>query len=258
MTLPLASRRILVTRAAHQSDKLSEGLRLLGAVPVEVPLLEIRPPASFDALDQALGQIHLYDWIVFTSTNTVRSLMSRATVLGLDLISERRARIAAVGESTAASLRESGFEVRYVPESYVAESLISGFPEPLQEKRILLARAAIARDVIPTALEQAGATVDVADAYQNVLPHDAPVRLREALEGRLDAATFTSSSSVTHLADAANQAGVAFPLPGVPSVSIGPITSQTLREHGWEPAAEANPHDIPGLVAAVELVLQKS
>jgi uroporphyrinogen-III synthase len=121
----------------------------------------------------------------------------------------------------------------------------------LAGQRILIARAAIARDVIPDALRAAGAQVDVVDAYRNVMPKAAPTLLRAALEQGIDAATFTSSSSVTHLAEAAKAAGLTFPFAGVAAISIGPITSQTLREHNWEPAAEANPSDIPGLVAAL-------
>ena len=116
-------------------------------------------------------------------------------------------------------------------------------------------RAAVARDVIPEALRAAGAEVEVVEAYRNVLPEAAPERLRRALAEGLDAATFTSSSSATHLAEAARMAGVAWPFAGVPAVSIGPITSQTLRNLGWPPAAEASPSDIPGLIAAVERIL---
>jgi uroporphyrinogen-III synthase/uroporphyrinogen III methyltransferase/synthase len=111
--------------------------------------------------------------------------------------------------------------------------------------------------VIPDALREAGAVVDVVDAYRNVLPEGAPILLRQAVAEGLDAATFTSSSSVTHLAEAARAAGVAWPLAGVPAISIGPITSQTLRDLGWPPAAEAEPSDIPGLIAAVERVLSR-
>jgi uroporphyrinogen-III synthase len=258
MTLPLAGRRVLVTRAAHQAGKLSDGLRALGADPVEVPVLGIGPPKSFKALDRALHQIPHYDWFIFTSANTVRAVVDRAAELGVGLAPAKGAQVAAVGEATAGALRNAGFQIDYIPENYVAESLIAGFPGKLGGKRILLARASVARDVIPDALKEAGATVDVADAYQNVLPHDAPDRLREALEARLDAATFTSSSSVTHLAHAAERARIAFPLFGVPSISMGPITSKTLREFGWEPAAEADPHDLPGLIAATERVLHRT
>ncbi len=259
--LPLAGRRILVTRAAHQAGKLSEGLRALGAEPVEVPVLEICPPASFAPLDAALRQLESYDWLILTSANAVRALVERAAELGIALAQPARWKVAAVGEATAAAARKAGLQVAFVPEAYVAESLVEGLLPSLQSRassqRILLVRAAVARDVIPDALRAAGAAVEVVDAYRNVLPESAPSLLRRALAEGLDAATFTSSSSATHLAEAARAAGVAWPLASVPAVSIGPITSQTLRELGWEPAAEADPFDIPGLIVAVERVLHR-
>lgn len=253
--LPLAGRRVLVTRAAHQAGKLSEGLRALGAEPVEVPVLEIRPPASFGPLDAALRQLDRYDWLILTSANAVRALAERAAALGIALAQPARLSVAVVGEATASAARKAGLQVAFVPEAYVAESLVEGLLQSLQNQtssqRILLTRAAVARDVIPGALRSAGAEVDVVDAYRNVLPEAAPDQLRRAVAEGLDAATFTSSSSATHLAEAARLAGVAWPFAGVPAVSIGPITSQTLRELGWEPAVEANPSDISGLISAV-------
>jgi uroporphyrinogen-III synthase/uroporphyrinogen III methyltransferase/synthase len=326
--LPLAGRRvlegkrILVMRAAHQAGKLSEGLRALGAVPVEVPVLEIQPPADPAPLDRALrilAAAHTdpckadpcpilsassaertgnqaanssaslqsgYDWLILTSANTVRALVERSEVLGLSLALGPQLQVAAVGEATAAAARKAGLPVALVPENYVAESLVEELlnkakcsdalkghdlsraeqsqpnegalaPEgSLQGLRFLIARAEIARDVIPDALRAAGATVDVVDAYRNVMPAAAPELLRAALGKGIDAATFTSSSSVTHLAAAAREAGIAFPFAGVRAISIGPITSQTLRDLGWEPAAEASVSDIPGLTAAVDRVLR--
>jgi uroporphyrinogen-III synthase/uroporphyrinogen III methyltransferase/synthase len=252
--LPLAGRRILVTRAMDQAGKLSDTLRALGAEPVEVPVIEIGPPKSFAALDAAIRRLVQYDWLVFTSANAVKAFVLRALALHVPLTG-MRAKIAAVGAATAEVIAKAGFTVSYVPEKYVAESLVAGFPEDVKDKRFLLARATVARDVIPDALREAGARIDVADAYENVLPVKAPEVLQRAMKGRIDAATFTSSSSVTHLAEAARKGTCRFPLPGVLAVSIGPVTSKTLREHGWEPAAEADPHDIPGLVAAVSRVL---
>jgi uroporphyrinogen-III synthase len=156
-----------------------------------------------------------------------------------------------VGESTAEAARKAGFRVNFVPQSYVAESLSDGMAGQVAGARILLARAAGARDVIPDALRAAGATVDVVDAYQNGMPCRAPEQLQTALAEGIDGATFTSSSSVTHLREAANAARLGWPFAGVRAASIGPITSQTLRESGWEPAVEASPSDIPGLVRAV-------
>ena len=258
--LPLAGRRVLVTRAAHQAGKLSKGLRALGAVPVEVPVLEIRPPASLEPLDAALRQLDRYDWLILTSANTVRVLVERAETLGIALAQSPRLQVAAVGEATSEAAHKAGLKVAFVPEAYVAESLVEGLLQLLHSsrQRILLARAAVARDVIPDALRAAGVVVDVVDAYHNVLPEETPDKLRRAVAEGIDAATFTSSSSVTHLAEAARAAGVGWPLAGVPAVSIGPITSRTLRELGWEPAAEAVPFDIPGLIAAVVQVLRRT
>ena len=295
--------RVLVTRARHQAGKLSEGLRALGYEPVEVPVLEIQPPASFEALDTALRQLHSYDWLILTSANTVRALADRAALLGISLApspvqslievepsqpprlsssvgepttcsgAELRSgledggvhagpQVAAVGVATAEAARRAGFQITLVPESYLAESLLTsilgGANPSVSGQRILLARAAIARDVLPDALREAGAEVDVVDAYRNIVPEIAPELLRQALQDGLDAATFTSSSSATHLQEAAHAAGVEWPFAGVPAISIGPITSQTLRELGWEAALEANPSDIPGLIAAVEQVLHGS
>jgi uroporphyrinogen-III synthase len=270
----------------------------MGAEPVEVPLLEIQPPADWAPLDRALGALGSYDWLILTSANAVRALKERAIALGRPFELNLGPKVAAVGEATAAAARLAGLPVNLVPEHYVAESLIEQIfsaahkalgrdlsdsektssyftlalhTHPLEGHdlsasqksgalahegslrglRFLLARAEMARDVIPDALRAAGATVDVVDAYRNVMPQAAPQLLRQALAAGIDAATFTSSSSVTHLASAAREAGIAFPLAGVRAISIGPITSQTLRDLGWEPAAEASVSDISGLVAAI-------
>jgi uroporphyrinogen-III synthase len=256
----LAGRCILVTRAAHQAGRLSEGLRALGVEPVEVPVLEIRPPASFAALDSALQDIASYDWLIFTSANAVQAFIERAATMGgmTTLSISPHTRIAAIGSSTAAVLRNAGLQVDFIPASYVAETLVEGLASYWPGQRVLLARASQARDVIPDALRAAGAQVDVVDVYRNVLPADAPEKLRAAMTEKLDAATFTSSSSVTHLAEAAAKAGIPFPLHGIPAISIGPVTSQTLCEHNWPPAAEASPHDIPGLIAAVKRFFEQN
>jgi uroporphyrinogen-III synthase len=254
-SLPLAGRRVLVTRAAHQAGKLSDGLRELGAEPIEVPVLEIRPPESFEALDGALLGLASYDWLILTSANAVRALVVRAAELGVALTPRAGLKVAAVGEATAAAARDVGFLITIVPEIYVAESLVEGLASLSYGQKILLARAAVARDVIPDALRAAGASVNVVDAYRNVMPDAAAEQLRQALAEGVDAVTFTSSSSVTHLAIAAGAAGVSWPFAGVAAISIGPITSGTLRQLGWEPAVQANSSDIPGLVAAVAQLL---
>jgi uroporphyrinogen-III synthase len=251
---PLAKKRVLVTRAVHQAGRLSEGLRALGALPIEVPVLEIQPPASFDPLDSALRKLGTYHWLIFTSANAVRAVVERAAACGIVFAGEGP-RVAAVGKATADAAREAGFTVAITPREYVAESLVEALAASGLCKRVLLARAAVARDLIPDALRAQGAFIEVVDAYQNSIPRAAPEQLRAALVDHIDAATFTSSSSATHLAEVARAAGVAFPLEGVKAISIGPITSATLRELGWPPAVEGAPHDIPGLLAATVALL---
>jgi len=254
-SLPLAGKRVLVTRAAHQAGKLSEELRTLGAEPVEVPVIEIQPPASFAALDAALVSLDSYDWLILTSANTVRALAKRAAELGIPFNQPSGLKVTAVGEVTAAAGREIGLSITFIPVSYVSESLIDGLKGSTACKKILLARAEVSRDVIPDALRATGAEVDVVDAYRNVMPETAPAQLRQALAKRIDAATFTSSSSVTHLSAAARAAGIPWPIADVPAISIGRITSTTLRESGWDPAAEAEKSDVASLIAAVAQLL---
>lgn len=249
---------MLITRAAHQAGKLSDGLRSLGAEPVEVPMLEVCPPESLAPLDSALRRLNEYDWLILTSANTVRVLSVRAAEQGIDLAHRATGKVAAIGPATADAARKAGFRVAVVPEAYVAESLVSELTDKIAAgtpamagKRVLLARAVVARDVIPDALRKAGATVDIAEAYRTAMPQNAPDRLREALSAPVDAVTFSSSSTVMHFAEVAFLLGLRFPLPGVLAVSIGPITSATLRQYGWKPAAEAVPSDVGGLIEAV-------
>jgi uroporphyrinogen-III synthase len=254
--LPLAGKRILVTRALHQAGKLSDGLRALGAEPVEVPVLEIRPPASFEQLDAAILNLADYDWLILTSANTVRALVVRAFELGTEFAQQVSLKVAAIGEGTAEEAGKAGLCITFVPVTSVAESFVEGLVGGAAGQRILLARAEVGRDVIPNALRNAGAQVDVVDAYRNVMPEGVPEQLQMALAQGIDAATFTSSSSVTHLVEAARQAEIPWPFAGVPAISIGPITSATLRDLGWEPSIEANPSDIPGLISAVVQLFQ--
>jgi len=120
--LPLAGKRILVTRALHQAGKLSDGLRGLGAEPVEVPVLEIRPPISFDPIDAALRQLDRYDWLILTSANTVRALDRRAKELGIGFVLPTSLHVAAIGEGTAEAARKAGLHITFVPVTNVAES----------------------------------------------------------------------------------------------------------------------------------------
>lgn len=250
--LPLLGKRVLVTRAAHQAGKLSEELAALGADPVAVPVLEMAPPDSYEPLDAALQRLDGFDWLILTSGNAVEAVAARCSYLQVRVGGPR---VAAVGRATAQAARKAGFSVAVVPESYHSEGLVAALGDAAKGKRVLLARAAVARDVIPEALAASGAEITVVDAYRTVIPEGAANLLKEAMRGRIDAAAFTSSSSVKHLAALAREAEIAFPLEGVKAVSIGPVTSGTLREFGWEPAAEAARADVSELVDAVRQIL---
>lgn len=250
---PLTGKIILVTRAQQQAGRLSDGLRELGASVIELPVIEIVPPDSFDPLDNALRQLCEYDWVVFTSANTVQVLAERSQLLGVGLAAFNNLKMVAIGSATASAMAQQGMKVDLVPDRYVAESVVEALGNKVSGSRILLARARVARDVIPEALSNAGAQVDVIDAYQTVIPAGSEQRVREIFGPDLyaiDAVTFTSSSTVKNFVTLLRQAEVALPIVGVKACSIGPVTSATMREYGWEPAVEAEQYDIPGLVAA--------
>ena len=251
---PLAGKRIMVTRARHQAGQLSIQLSALGAQVIEIPAIEIQPPESFEPLDNALRSLAQYQWLIVTSANTVRSLCERMGKLGLTAAAFAHLSIAAVGSATAQALADAGFRIALVPKEYVAESLLSALDGQVGGKRVLLARAAIARDIIPISLVEQGAEVDVVDAYRTVVPASSAehiAKLFSPSQQPPDAATFTSSSTVTNFFHLLASAGIEHAPDAMKAVSIGPITSQTLRDYGWEPASEADPHDLSGLVAAV-------
>lgn len=253
MSAPLTGRRILVTRARHQAGQLSSQLAELSADVIEIPAIEVVPPDSWEPLDAALRNLQRYQWLIVTSANTVRFVKERIASLRLSPDAFAHLKIAAVGSATARALTEAGLSVSIIPDEYVAESLVTAIGEQVRGTCVLIARAAVARDVIPEALGAAGAQVDVVEAYRNVIPEDSIRRIAEVFvpaQPPPHAATFTSSSTVTNFFHLLNAAGLERPA-GMLAISIGPITSQTLRDHGWEPAAEADPHDISGLIAAI-------
>ena len=266
---PLAGRRILVTRAEHQAGRLSQILASLGAEPVEVPAIRILPPDTYEPLDHALRSLSSYDWIILTSANTVNAMLSRIEELGMvspasqtgQAIYGPMPKVAAVGPSTAKAAARVRWKVDLMPDKYVAESLLEALGDKLHGQRVLLARSSRSRDVIPDALRQQGVHLDVVEAYRTEIPEESLAQTRALFaDGRphdLAAATFTSSSTVDNFFKLLRASGAAFAPSTLPAISIGPITSKTLRDHQWEPAAEANPHSVEGLVDAVVKTLRR-
>jgi uroporphyrinogen-III synthase len=247
---PLGGKRILVTRALDQAGRLAEALEAEGAAVLRLPTIEIVPPESYAALDAALASIQEFDWLVFTSANAVRAFADRMNIASIGKDRLAAVHVAAIGPATAKAARERGLRVDLIPEEYVAESMAGALEKQISGKRVLLARAAVARDVIPEELGRLGAKVEAVEAYRTILPPTSVAHIHELLEGALpDAVTFTSSSTVTNFLALLEGAGVDRPL-ALRAVSIGPITTRTLRERKWEPAAEASEASIAGLVDA--------
>jgi uroporphyrinogen III methyltransferase/synthase len=235
---PLAGHTVAVTRARAQASALAARLRGLGAAAVEAPAIRIAE------LDGPAPDIAGYDLVCLTSPNGVRLLFDRLQRAGQDARAFSGARVAAIGPGTATALREHGLIADVVPERFVAEGLVEALAG-VPVRRALVARAAEARDVLPDALRERGADVDVLALYETVA-EPASERQR-SLVSRADYVTFTSSSTVRFFFESigdglSDQARL---------VSIGPVTSDALREHGHEPAVEAARHDIDGLVEAL-------
>ena len=247
--LPLFGQKIVVTRAPGQAAEFSEQLRTLGADVAELPTISIQPPADPGPLDAAIQRLASYDWLIFTSANGVRFFLDHLDRSTADLRS-LRARICAIGPATRAAVESLHLKVDLMPAEYVAEGVIAAFAtQDLAGERILLPRAAIARDLIPVELSKLGAQVDVVEAYRNVVPDGAAARAREifSADHKPDWITFTSSSTVKNFLEVAGVEA----LSGVKIASIGPITSATIREYGLTITVEAWKYTMAGLVEAI-------
>ncbi len=254
--LPLFGKRIVVTRAKGQAEVLTARLRSLGADVVELPTIEIRPAADYAPLDSAIASLACYDWLIFTSANGVRFFLERLDRSWSDLRS-LRARICAIGPATRAAIEALHLKVDLIGKEYVAESLVEAFQgHELAGKRVLLPRAAVARDVVPVEIARRGARVDVVEAYRTVIPDEAALHVRELFSAarKPDAITFTSSSTVQNFVSVSSAAV----LEGVKVASIGPVTSQTARNLGMEVAIEAAPFTMDGLVHALLTLFSNS
>jgi len=237
----LFGRRVVVTRASDQASSLVARLRELGADVVELPTIVLQDPDDGGAALRAAAQrVSSYDWVVFTSANAV----ARFLPLLRDARSFGAARIAAIGPGTAAALAAHNLAADLVPQEFVAESLLEAFAAlPQRPGRVLLPRAAAARDVFPEGLRQRGWEVDVVEAYRTTTPPP-PAELVEAARGA-DAVTFTSSSTVSGYLAAVG--------PEVPPIvaCIGPITARTARDAGLDVTVVAEEHSLDGLVHAL-------
>jgi uroporphyrinogen III methyltransferase/synthase len=243
---PLHGRRVVVTRARAQASGLAALLRNLGAEAVELPAIRTEPLIESDEARGAVERIGDYSLICVTSPNGARQLFAALAGAGRDARALAGATVAAIGPGTARALAKGGIAADVVPERFVAEALVEALANlDVAGKRVLVARAADARDVLPDALRERGAEVDVVALYETV--RETPGEEVIAAAQVADYVTFTSSSTVRNLTEAL---GDRFPA-DARVVSIGPVTSDAVREAGLSVDVEAERHDVDGLLAAL-------
>lgn len=247
--LPLFGLRVAITRPRAQAPEMARRLGALGAELIDFPTIEIHPPATYAALDAALANLETYDWLLFTSVNGVEAFRQRLAASPYDW-RKLRAKLCTIGPATRQAVEQLGLKVDVMPEEFVAEGLLAALaPEDLAGKRILLPRASVARDTAPIALRQRGAIVDVVDAYQTL-----PSAQKPTWPDGVDWVTFTSSSTVKNFLALAGPEALRM----VKTASIGPVTSDTLRQHGFTPTVEASPYTTQGVLDAILHHHQKS
>jgi len=250
---PLLGKKIVVTRARAQASDLVELLSELGAECLECPTIKIEPPADYTLLDRAIKNLSTYDWVIFTSVNGVAFFFERLFAAGKDVRAFNNLQTATIGPATEKKLFDFGLNSDIVPDSYRAESVVKAFGSmDINANKILLPRAEEARPILPIELTKMGAEVDEIPVYRTVAVDDDGDQLIKQLEGQsIDMITFTSSSTVKNFRALIPSKKFKTLLKGVIIASIGPITSDTANELGFEVHITAESYTIPGLCEAI-------
>ncbi len=250
---PLTGRRIVITRAREQAGRFRQLLEEAGGEVLEVPTIRIEPPESWEPLDRAIRRLEEFDWVVFTSVNGVERFLRRLTESGLDLGVLNGRRVAAIGPATASALEQWGVTADLVPVEYRAEGLVERLRAEIRPgDRVLLPRAAVARNLLVKELERLGAAVTEVPAYRTLPATEGAAALRKALEASaVDVVAFTSPSTVRHFMGLFSEAEAKGVLQGVAVASIGAITAATAAELGLETRIMPSEYTIPALAHAI-------
>lgn len=259
MEQPLKGRTIIITRALAQAAEFADALESYGARVVSCPAIEIVEPESYAPLDEAIENLYGYDWLIFTSVNGVDHFLRRMEAKGLGASELDELLVCAIGEATADRLRLRRVHVDLVPEQFKAEGVYAalerfvGGRERLLGRNFLIPRAAVARDYLPRALDEAGARVDVVAAYRTVAPRSSELgRVRALLAGgAVDCITFTSSSTVRNFSQLFDTTDLRQLLDGVAIACIGDITATTAAEYGLRVDIQPAEFTTPALAQAI-------
>jgi uroporphyrinogen III methyltransferase/synthase len=253
-TKPLAGKRIVLTRAQAQAREFSQLLASYGAEPVEVPTIQIVPPDSWQAIDDAIGCLSAYQWLIFTSVNGVRPFMDRLHAAGKDARALAHTRLCAIGPRTAQELGIYGLTPDVIPIEFQAEGVLTVLSRMgIHGNRILIPRAEVAREILPDQLCELGATVEVVPVYRTIAPAVDVASLTQQLrDGQVAVVTFTSSSTVHNFVELLGGRDRVKPLlAGVVVACIGPITAHTAEEHGLTVTVMPDENTVPALARAI-------
>jgi uroporphyrinogen III methyltransferase/synthase len=251
---PLFGRRIVLTRPEKQAREFSQLLSGYGAEPVEVPTIQIVPPASWQAIDDAVTRLGTYHWLIFTSVNGVKPFMERLHVARKDVRALAHLRLCAIGPRTAQELGTYGLISDVVPTQYQAEGVIAALADAgVRGSHILIPRAEVAREVLPEQLRELGATVDVIPVYRTIAPAvDAASLTKQFCDGQVAAVTFTSSSTVRNFVEVfGGRDAVKSLVARVVIACIGPITARTAEEYGLTVTIMPAENTVPALAEAI-------
>ena len=259
----LAGWKVLVTRPKDQAAGFSAMLRQLGAKPIELPLITIAPPFSWEELDRCLEVIDKYDWIIFASANAVRSFLQRKDTVApeADLSTIK---IGCVGPATVKQLTKAGLKVDFQPSSFIADAFVAEFPSArkLSGVKILWPRTNIGRNLIADQLTAAGAEVDTALCYQTLGPANPDAAGQTLLdlltENQLTSVTFTSAQTVRNFRELLGEENVDGLLAGVCIAVIGKETAQAAKQHLNKVDVEAPTSTVEGLIGALIEYAKKS
>ncbi len=248
---PLFGKGIVITRPEAQAESFATLLHEQGARAIHFPTISIAPPESWASLDEALGRLAAYTWIIFTSANGVRFFCQRLREQGRDVRELKNIRISTIGPATTTTLAEMGIKVDLVPEEYISEGVVKAFQgQDIRGARILLPRAEQARDVIPAGLEKMGSRVDTVTVYRTVSSERRPEELdRLVKDGKVDVITFTSPSTLTYFLEIM---GRDYALPSrVRIAAIGPVTAAAVHKAGLKVDILQDTYTIEGLVSGL-------
>ena len=260
---PLRRKKVLVVSSASKLGGLAEALQRMGAHAIPFPTIEMRPIQDQAPLDSALAALKDYSWVIFTSTHGVLFFLKRMEELGYSPARWHGIQVCAVGPATAAALRNAGILVALVPEQYLAEGIVRALADyhggihNLAGKRVLLPRAKEARNLLPRELEAAGARVDIAHCYENVLPAVEARSLQSVLDAPPDLLVFTSPSAVTNFVKLFGEDKGRKLLQGATVAALGPITARTAASHGKEVEILPRENTSASLLAAIAEFYEK-